>query len=515
MRIRTSRDLAAPLAALALAASGCAAGSDTSDDASNGGEVRIVLGVDAVRGLDPADMFNLTPSGDANRMAAIYDLLFWMDSATGEVHPQLAESLTVNDAGDEWRMTLREGVEFTDGTPLDAEAVKFNYDRIKDPDTASPLAELLDGVEVSVVGDNEVELVLDEPNLAFDKVIATNLTHIASPAAIESDPDFADNPVGAGPFILEEWVPDQEMTLVRNEDYVDADAPHVERLTFLVLDDPQQRINMVATGEAQAAVPGSELSFIELAEADGLEITAAEAGGGVMLMLNNAQPPFDDPRARRAVQLAIDTGEMAATIDPGASAPSSLFGPDSPYFSEGALPGADAERAQELFNEIAEDDGPLSFTASMPGSGLFSRSAEYLESALGEFDGVEVEVEILDNASLDEKVFSSRDFHLSAQIVHVTDPEPNLSKLLTTDGQTNHMGFSDPDVDQAFEEGRTAETEEARLEAYATVEEIVAEEVPVLPIRQQMPYTVHSPDLEGLVLQGDGSLLYDRLQRNP
>ncbi|MFD2399706.1 ABC transporter substrate-binding protein [Prauserella oleivorans] len=495
--------------ALALGATACAgAEGETASDR----EARIVLGVDAVRGLDPARLFNLTPSGDANRMAAIYGLLFWMDSATGEVRPQLGASLRHNGVGDEWVMRLRPDVRFTDGTPLNAEAVKFNYERIKDPATASPLADLLDGVTVRTTGEYELTLELAEPNLAFDKILATNLTFIASPTAIRTDPDFAHNPVGAGPFKLAEWVEDYRMTLVRNDDYFRQGEPALDKITFLTLKDPVQRINMVATGQADAAVPGSELSFIEAARSDGLDITAADAGGGVMLMFNTTRAPFDDVRARRAVQLALDLDDMASVIDPGARASSSLYGPASPYHSEDGLPASDAERAQMLFDELAGEGKPVEFTVSLGSSGFFVRTGEYLQSRLQQFSGVRVEIETLDNAMIDQKVFSQRDFQLSVQIVHVSDPEPNLSKLLSSGGQTNYPGYSNPDLDRALQAGRTATSAEARKEAYATVERIVAEEVPVLLVRNQKPYTVHSPSLQGLTLQGDGSLLYDRLR---
>lgn len=508
---RRRRALAALAAAVALAVSGCSGVAGGAPPGA-GGEARIVLGVEAVRGLDPAGLFNLTPSGDANRMAAIYDLLFSLDSSTGEVRPRLGRSLTANERGDEWRMVLRPGVRFTDGTPLDAAAVKFNYDRIKDPATASPLADLLDGVTVRTDGEYGLVLSLAEPNRAFDRIVATSLAFIASPTAIRTDPDFANNPVGAGPFKLDEWVRDYRMTLVRNEDYWQPDRPYLAKVTFLPLRDPLQRVNMVATGQADAAVPGSELSYMKFARSDGLEVASAEAGGGVMLMLNTKRPPFDDVRARRAVRLALDVDDMASVIDPGASAPSGLYGPSSPYRTGAARPAHDPAGAQRLFDELAAEGKPVEFTASVATSGFFVRTAEYLQSRLGRYDGVRVEIETLDNATIDQKVFSQRDFQMSAQIVHLSDPEPNLSKLLARDGQTNYMGFADPEMDRALEDGRTAASEQERRRAYATVEKIVAEEVPVLSVRNQQPYTVHSPDLRGLTLQGDGSLLYDRLR---
>lgn len=483
-----------------------------SSDAVAGGDATIILGVEAVRGLDPAFLFNLTPSGDANRMSAIFDLLFWSDAKTGEVHPQIGTALTPNDDGSEWTLTLTEGVTFTDGTPLDADAVIFNYERIQNPATASPLAGLIEGATFAAVDATTLTITLAESNLQFDKVLATSLTHIASPKSISEDPDFANNPVGAGPFVLEEWVRDDHMTLVRNDDYFKDGEPYLDSITFKPIKDPTQRINSVSTGQAQAAIPGSELSFKQSATDSGLEATSAPTGGGPMLIFNLDRAPFDDIRARQAVQLALDIADLTAVVDPGSTAPDSFYGPDSPFH-----PGAsvfvkqDTKAAQKLFDELADEGKAVSFAITMPGSGFFTRTAEYLQSRLAQFDNVSVTIETLDNATLDERVFRNRDYQLSAQIVPVTDPEPNFAKLLKTGGQTNYMGYSNAKVDAALDAGRDSTDEAERKSAYAEVEKIVTKEVPVLLVRNQEAYTVHAAALQGLTLHGDGSLLFDRL----
>jgi peptide/nickel transport system substrate-binding protein len=504
-----------------FAASACSSGTQGGDQAGGqagaapgkGGAATIVLGVEAVRGLDPAQLFNLTPSGDANRMSAIFGVLFWADAATGKVSPGIGESLTASDDGTVWTMKLRSGVKFTDGTPLDAEAVKFNYERIADPATKSPLAPLLKDVKFTAEDDTTLRIELPEGNLAFDRVIASNLTFIGSPAAIKKDPAaFAQKPVGAGPFMLKDWVRDDHMTLTRNPGYFEQGKPNLDTVTFKVIADPVQRINAVASGQAQAAVPGSELSFIQRAEGSGLKVTKAPAGGGPMLMFNTAKAPFDDPKARKAVALALDTTELAKTVDPGAAAPDSLYGTASPFHPATSLmPKQDTAEAQRLLDELAAAGKPLSFTISMPASGFFRRTAEYLQSRLSGLKNIKVQIEVLDNATLARKVFSGRDFDLSAQIVPVADPEPNLYKLLHSGGQTNYMGYDDPKVDAALEKGRDSADEATRKEAYATVEQLVLTDLPVLPIRQQVAYTVHSAKLTGLTLHGDGCLLYDRL----
>lgn len=510
--------LAVLVASAALVASACAAptseqGTTTAAAPRAGGDATIVLGVEAVRGLDPAKLFNLTPSGDANRLSAIYDVLFWADAANGKVTPGLGESLTPSADGRTWTMKLRPGVTFTDGTPLDAEAVKFNYERILDPATKSPLAGLIKGATLTVAAPQTLQITLAQPNSQFDKTLALNLTHIGSPTAMRADPaGFANKPVGAGPFVLKEWVRDDHMTLTRNPKYYQPGRPYLDTLTFKVIADPVQRINSVATNQAHATVPGSELSFTTRAKDSGLSIAQAVAGGGPMLMFNTAREPFDNPKARRAVALAIDLADLTAVVDPSSKAPDSLYGPTSPFHpASRVLPGHDKAQAQKLLDEVAATGKPLAFTVSMPASGFFRRSAEYLQSRLSQYKNISVTIEVLDNAALDRKVFQNKDFALSAQIVPVTDPEPNLYKLLHTGGQTNYMGYTSPEMDAALDAARQSTDESARGKSYATVERLVAQDLPIVPFRNQIAYTVHSPKLVGLVLHGDGCLLYDQL----
>lgn len=515
MRIRTffaaaalGALIAAGAASNSLAQAPAAAGSP-----ARGGNAIIVLGVDAVRGLDPAFLFNLTPSGDANRMAALYGVLFWSDAKTGKVSPDIGKSLTPDATGATWTLVLQPGVVFTDGTPLDAAAVKFNYDRIQNKATASPLAGLLAGAQVTVVDKTTLTIALAAPNLQFDKVLSTSLTHIASPKAIAEHPtDYAHHPVGAGPFMIGSWVKGDHMKLVRNPSYFAKELPWLDSVTFRVIRDPAQRINAVLTGQAQATVPGSDLSYAKSAVRSGLQVTSAPAGGGPMIMFNLKTAPFNDLRARRGVQLALDVQDMASVIDPGSSAPLSLYGPTSPFYPARPAPVAqNREAAQKLFDELAAEGKPVNFRITLTASGFFKSIAEYLQSRLSQFRNVTVSIDIVDNATLDKRVFRDRNYQLSAQIVPVADPEPNLYKLLRTNGQTNHMGYSNPKVDAALEAGRGSTDAAVRTAAYATLDTLVATDVPVILIRNQESYTVHAPSLKGLTLHGDGSLLFDRL----
>ncbi len=512
MKIRTVL-AAAALGATVLGSAGTASLAQAQATPTRGGDATIILGVDAVRGLDPAFLFNLTPSGDANRMAAIYGVLFWSDAKTGKVNASLGKSLTPDKTGATWTLVLNPGVAFTDGTPLDAAAVKFNYERIQNKATASPLAGLIAGAQFKVVDPLTLAITLAAPNMQFDKVLSTSLTHIASPKAITERPtDYAHNPVGAGPFMVGTWVKGDYQKLVRNPNYLVKGEPHLDSVTFRAIRDPGQRINTVLTGAAHAAIPGSDLAFAKSAQRSGLAVSSAPAGGGPMVMFNLKVPPFNEARARKAVQLALDVQDFAAVIDPGSSAPLSLYGPTSPFYPAKPAPVAqNKEAAQKLFDELAAEGKAVNFKITLTASGLFRRMAEYVQSRLSQFRNVTVSIEVVDNATLDKRVFRDRNYQFSAQIVPVADPEPNLYKLLRTDGQTNYMGYSNPAVDAALEAARATTDTAARADAYARIEKAVWADAPVIPVRNQEAYTVHAQSLKGLVLHGDGSLLYDRL----
>jgi peptide/nickel transport system substrate-binding protein len=473
----------------------------------------VILGVEAARGLDPAVIGTFTPSGDANRLSAIYGTLFWADAATGKVNPDLGESLRTDD-GKRWTMRLRPNVRFSDGSALDAEAVRFNYERHADPATRSTQQAAAKGLKMKVIDPLTLEITLPGVNRQFDKTIAKNLTYIASPTAVRKEgAGYTGRPVGAGPFMIKEWVRDAHMTLVRNPHYWQKGRPSVSTLVIKPIADPVQRVNTVASGQAQIALTGSELSFIQRAKQSGLAVTQAEAGGGPMLTFNTKASPFSDVRARRAVARAIDPADLVTVVDPGSTAPKGILAAGSPYNDAAApLPPGDKAAAQRLLDELAADGKPLKFSLTVPASGFFRKTAEYIQSRLTGLRNVSVQVDIVDNATLTQRVFRDRDFMASVQIVPISDPEPDLYNLLHSDGLTNQMGYRSAAMDRALEKGRSARDEAGRKSAYSEVQRLIAADAPAVPYRNQIAYTVHGKSVSGITLYGEGAMLFDRVR---
>lgn len=487
----------------------------TAGDAEQGGSLTVALGATPSRGLDPANIGNFTPSSEGNFLPAIYGMLAYLDAETGQVETQLAESLEPNDDGSVWTLTLHPGITFSDGTPFDAEAVAYNYERHQDEEVASQLAGIVSGLEFEVVDELELEISLPVPNLHFDKTMAVNLPYIGSPTALEDDPEaFARAPVGAGPFVLTEYEDDSHLTLVRNEEYFEEGEPYLDELTFRVIPDAQQRIQAVSAGEAHIAVPGSDLSLLDEGVDLGLEVASAELSGGTVLIFNTQRAPFDDVRARRAVATALEADAIVQVADGGSEArgPRSLFAPDSPFYDESRqFPGGDMDAAQDLLDEIAADGEPVSFAVSMPQGGQWRRYGEFIQSQLSELDNITVETNFMENAAMAAAVFGERDYDLAGFISNMPDPEPNLFNLVHSGGRDNHSQFDNAEVDAALERIWSAPDDEARAEIYAEIEQLLIEEVPIWPLKSAVAYSLHSDDVQGITLHSEGAILWDRV----
>lgn len=486
-----------------------------SGDAEQGGSLTVALGATPSRGLDPAAVGNFTPSSEGNFLPAIFGMLAYLDAETGQVETQLAESLEPNDDGSVWTLTLQPDITFSDGTPYDAEAVAYNYERHQDEEVASRLAGVVSGLEFDVVDELELEISLPVPNLHFDKTMAVNLPYIGSPAALEEDPEgFARAPVGAGPFVLTEYEDDSHLALVRNEDYFEEGAPYLDELIFRVIPDPQQRIQAVSAGEAHIAVPGSDLSLLDEGVELGLEVASTELSGGTVLIFNTQRAPFDDVRARRAVATALDADAIVQVADGGSEArgPRSLFAPDSAFYDESRqFPGGDMAAAQDLLDEIAADGDPVSFAVSMPQGGQWRRYGEFIQSQLSELDNITVETNFMENAAMAAAVFGERDYDLAGFISNMPDPEPNLFNLVHSGGRDNHPQFDNAEVDAALERIWAAPDDDARAEIYAEIEELLIEEMPIWPLKSAVAYSLHSDDVQGITLHSEGAILWDRV----
>lgn len=501
-------------------------GGDGTDDGSQGGggldtsrarggdkasEGEPVHGGTVVFGLDrDVISFDIAIGGSNMAANAMYDSLMKFDD-DGIPQPYMAESIETSDEGATWRLALRPEVEFHDGTPLDAEAVIFNIQRhIDDPTsfahTNTQRIESMEAVEEFVV-----EFVLTEPWGGFPVVFAQpwaqgNLGTIASPTAIETlgEEEFRRNPVGAGagPFEFVEWIPDNRVVLLRNDNYWQEGLPYLDRVEFRPLSDTETRYASVENGDVDMIFAGYHTEVLRGSQDPDLDVYYGTGGGAEYMYFNHTRPPFDDRRMREAFIRAINPEALSSTQFRGAMDPATtVFGEDSPFFSQEASdiwPTYDPELARELIDEYIADGGDPSFTLRAPNSPNRVLFAEFIQTQFAAI-GLEIDVQFADLAQFASDVVRSGEFQVTTWVTGPWDnPYPNVLQLYTTDGSANYGGYSNPDVDAAIDAAVVTADEDERIEFYQEAQRIANEDLMVAWYSRGYLGAVSQPHVKGV-----------------
>jgi peptide/nickel transport system substrate-binding protein len=293
----------------------CATGTGTNGNAAGGPPQRggtltyLVSGVQSTwtRGLDPASA-GASPS---IFLGAIFGGLFKL-AAGGKVEPDMAAGYKISEGGKTVTISLRPGVMFQDGTPLNAEAVKWNIERdLKTPCVCSPSSSWpsLASQGITTPDEHTVVLHFSRPYAAVMSVfVSTSVNRVASPTAVRrmGEQQFRLKPVGAGPFSVVSNVVSSQLVLKRNDKYFKSGRPYLDQLIFKSIGGDQPTYQAILAGQAQAGVLQTP-SIIKEANKNPTLVTSRQDGTAPWLVqLNTAVPPFDNKLAREAVYYATD-----------------------------------------------------------------------------------------------------------------------------------------------------------------------------------------------------------------
>ncbi|ALV41891.1 hypothetical protein AU252_12575 [Pseudarthrobacter sulfonivorans] len=473
---------------------GCAGGETAGSsgapagDPVSGGTLR-ALEFSQPKGFDPVQVFSSTSM--PLTYTALYGQFLIPNPETGEYDCGLCESFSTPDKGATWEVVTRKGLTFSDGTPFDAAAIKYNWDRMKDPKFGSASAGIASQIDHIEVVDNETaKLVMTVPNPGFEGLMPIYaLQWIASPTALEKgQAEFNKNPIGAGPFLFDSWVPNGTLKLKKNPGYYDAPKPYLDALEIQGVADNAQRLNALISGQADTIL-NSEASIFAEGEAAGFKKVEYQFNGGVGLMLNNAKAPFNDVRARQALAYALDLNAMSDSITRGyPSAPKTLFTENSPLYEDIPLTTHDPEKAQKLFDELAAEGKPVNFSYTVfPGSGQLVFDA--LQSQLQKYKNVTVTPDQRDT-SQQGVVGTTGDYQALTSSMAFVDPGSRLwGQLHGSADRTNYARFKDAETSAALDAGFT-EDPKAQKEAYKIVQERLAE---------LHPYILYTSYLNGML----------------
>ncbi|MBK5933161.1 peptide/nickel transport system substrate-binding protein [Rhodovulum imhoffii] len=335
----------------------------------------------------------------------------------GAVLPALAETWDVNETATEYVFHLRAGVTFHDGTALDAGDVKFTLDRARAEDSTNAQKGLFAGIgAVEVIGPLTVRVRLSTPNGNFPFNMAWGDAVILAP---ESAAQAATAPVGTGPFAFARWVQGDRVELIRNENYW-GETPALKRAIFKFIPDPSAAFAALMAGDVDAFPNFPAPETLEQFRADPrFSVIVGTTEGETILAMNNARPPLDDIRVRKAIAHAIDRQDIVDGAMFGYGTPiGTHFAPHNPDYLDltGLSPHA-PDTARALLEEAGQTD--LTLRLMLPPPSYARRGGEILAAQLRAV-GIGTEIINLEWAQWLEQVFKGKDFDLT--IVSHTEP---------------------------------------------------------------------------------------------
>ena len=484
-----------------------AAEEPAADEPTRGGSITVGGGA-ALTSLDPA---RITGGGIGHmEAAAIYGSLVRYDRTDGTFEPYLAASLTPNDALDVWTITLRDDVFFTDGTVYDSAIVKRNIERMIDPDNNAArgsefkLVESMDTPDPLTIIFN-----LSDPLSSFGSKLGYP-TWIAAAAyldGVEDDPTMT--PIGAGPFIVDSFLPEESTTLVPNPTYI-GPGPYLDEVKFVYI------------GEASQSFIANDIDFVLINTKDevpaqnlidgGYPLDLVVTPGRQAMAMNAAEgTPFNDVRLREAASISMDVDFWVDSVQQGTGVRTNQLFHEGTKWYDPALTGPplDRERAAELVEAVKADnpdwDGTIDYICQSddPATAQFP---VYVKSQL-EPVGFKINVipGLTQTARVD-RLLVDRDFDLACWTISYATYEYDMydatQRYLESDQRINIMSFVSPEIDALVDKFRLSVADDEVRPLVAELIDIWNRTFPMIIMGSSRNGTrAYSEDLMGLVFE--------------
>lgn len=443
----------------------------------SGGAITVALDAEST-GFNPtADAW---ANGGHNVAKAIFDPLAAYDG-DGRVVPYLAESITANDDATVWTITLRPGVSFHNGEPLNADAVRLNFETSLASPTAKDQLALV--ASMDVVDDLTLQVTMSQPWGTFlTKLVGdvgSQVGYMAAPAMLAS-PDGGRSPIGTGPFVFQEWVPDDRLVVVRNDAYWQRPA-YLDQVTFRPIPDSTARKAAFDAGDVDVFYTGSPKDvgeYLAMQDAGEVNVTLGAPSSPDMILYNTTKAPLDDVRVRLALTMAIDVDRLFEYSE-GLGVKQPMYGPyatDSFWYVETDYPRYDIAAAATLIDEYVAEKGEVVFDFAGGQDPWLVGYQELIQSMWAE---IGVTANIVSRAQA-ENIGSVLNNEFQVVLwgnIGGGDPDNDYQYFHSGTG-LNFGGYNSPTIDAAMEAGRATGDPDERKEQYAIVQRELAEAMP-------------------------------------
>ncbi len=414
-------------------------------------------------------------------------------TASGGWAPYLAQSVVPNSSYTSWTVTLRPNLVFHDGTPCDGAALLTNFMAHKNS--------VLTGIvinptlqSITQTGPLAVTISFKSPWAPFPYYLAGGIggqiAYVVAPSMLASKTGTS-NPVGTGPFVFKEWVPNSHFTATANPHYWRPGLPYLSQITFKPIPDESARSEALKSGTIDMMVTDTPQVITQYRgnrSYSYIDDSTHVAGEPDMfcVQLNCLAPPFNNASLRQAAAMAINRRQYARVIDQGVLPVSNgLFVPGSPYYSKTKYPAYNPTQAAKLVKAAAKTNGgPISFTYTTTNGPAAIRAQEYIQQAW-QAVGFKVSTGIVQQNEIINNALAGKYQAVAWRQFGAVDPDLNYIFWSTTTVSSGSLSInmarnSDPTIETALLAGRSSTEKSVREAAYKTVNKRLGLDTPYL-----------------------------------
>lgn len=459
---------------------------------------------------------NRTTSG-TQVLTALCDRLLTIN-ADGSVAPGLAKSWSWSDDKLALTLELTPGLKFHDGTPVDAEAVKFHVERAKTQKDSQRAEDATSIVSVEAKGPTTVVFRLSQPDAVLLTKLGERLGMVMSPTAVKAGGEnFARNPVCTGPYKFVSRTAQDKIVLEKNANYRNASAYAFNRVIFQMLPDDSVRLANVRAGSVDI-IDKLDPSAVAAVEQEGaLKVIPVDTFNNQTVVVNfdakNKPPLSTNAKVREAFELALDRQAIVDVVWAGRYIAGNQFvPPTSPYYNKDIpIPARDVDKAKRILQEQGFTQ-PVPVELMVSNRPLSVRVAEVMQAMLTEA-GFDAKIKVVEHATA-LKVTAAGDFETWGPIgpQFANDPDGLSFLTLHSEGGRNLSRYNNPEVDKLLLESRAELNPAKRAELFHKIMALVTADRPVIYLYHLRPLYVMNAKLSGFKTTSDGFILFDGMK---
>jgi peptide/nickel transport system substrate-binding protein len=433
----------------------------------------------------------------------------------GEILPELATDWEISDDGRALTFDLRGGVKFHDGSDFNAEAVKWNADRILDPAVGSGVSSRFEGVARVVANDSDtVTFHLKEPFRPFLSFLTELPGMVLSPTAVEKYGGYSDrqsewgrNPVGTGAFTWTEWTVGNRVIVTKNEDYWDSERPFLDAVELRFIADDTVRLSMVRTSETDV-IEGIGEDDLQLLETNpDVKVHGAVGGRTHVLWSRVSEEPWSNNNVLQAIASAIDRQTYLNTIHDGIGRPAYTMTSTGWAHNPNLRPlKFDLAVARQKMADAGYANG-LSMSIWTNPTPSDIEKVEVIQSMVGEI-GIDLGIEQVAPGEAWKNAVEGNTHHGIFRWRPTADPHLNLVNIFGSNGGQNKWDYSNPEVDRLLTQA-AQEYDVARAKPlYDNIQTIIAQDAPFIYLIWAEEFTVLNTRIQNFARTPDLDLRY-------